>query len=80
MRDNIFKPGNTLMVKSLDFHHKASKMLIDMGLTPNTRIVVDKAAPFGEPLVISVRNYKLALRKKDLMALNVELDKSVKTA
>jgi Fe2+ transport system protein FeoA len=71
MKD-LFRPGNVLKVKSLDYNHKASKMLVDMGITPNTMIYVDKTAPFGEPVVISVRNYKLALRKRDLMALKVE--------
>jgi Fe2+ transport system protein FeoA len=70
---NMFKPGNALRVKSLDYNHKASKMLVDMGITPDTLIFIDKTAPFGEPIVISVRNYKLALRKKDLQALELEL-------
>jgi Fe2+ transport system protein FeoA len=72
---NLFKPGNALRVKSLDYNHKASKMLVDMGITPDTLISIDKTAPFGEPIVISVRNYKLALRKKDLLALELELSK-----
>lgn len=72
---DMFKPGNHLLVKSLDYNHKASKMLIDMGITPNTGIYIDKSAPLGEPLVIIVRNYKIALRKKDLLALEVELQK-----
>jgi Fe2+ transport system protein FeoA len=70
---NMFKPGNALRVKSLDYNHKASKMLVDMGITPDTLIFIDKTAPFGEPILISVRNYKLALRKKDLQALELEL-------
>ena len=74
MRD-MFKPGNALKVKSLYYSHRASKMLVDMGITPNTLIYIDKAAPFGEPIVITVRNYKLALRKKDLQALEVEISK-----
>lgn len=71
----LFKPGNALRVKALNYNHRASKMLIDMGITPNTKIYIDKAAPLGEPLVVSVRNYKLALRKRDLLALEVELSK-----
>jgi Fe2+ transport system protein FeoA len=74
MRD-LFKPGTALKVKSLNYNHKASKMLVDMGITPNTLIYIDKTAPFGEPVVITVRNYKLALRKKDLQALEVEISK-----
>jgi Fe2+ transport system protein FeoA len=74
MKD-MFRPGNSLKVKSLDYNHKSSKMLVDMGITPDTLIYVDKTAPFGEPVIITVRNYKLALRKKDLLALDLELSK-----
>lgn len=69
---NMFRPGNALRVKSLNYGHKASKMLVDMGITPDTVISIDKTAPLGEPIVISVRNYKLALRLRDLMALELE--------
>jgi Fe2+ transport system protein FeoA len=47
-------------------------MLVDMGITPGTLIFVDNTAPLGEPVVISVRNYKLAIRQKDLRALKLE--------
>ena len=69
---NLFKPGCTFLVKSLDYKNKASKQLIDMGITPNTIIHIDSAAPLGEPLVVKVGDYKVALRSKDLSALNVE--------
>lgn len=71
-----FKPGNQLKVKSIDYGHMASKMLIDMGFTPGTIISVEKEAPFGEPVILKVRNYSLALRKNDLKALNVEIVKN----
>lgn len=70
--NELFKPGNHLMVKSVDYDHKAGKMLIDMGITPKTVIFVEKTAPFGEPLILKVRNYRLALRRDDLKALVVE--------
>jgi Fe2+ transport system protein FeoA len=69
---NLFKPGRTFLVKSLDYKNKASKQLIDMGITPDTVIHIDSAAPLGEPLVVKVGDYKVALRSKDLSALNVE--------
>lgn len=69
---DMFRPGNMLKVKSIDYDEKASKMLVDMGITPGTLIFVDNTAPLGEPVVISVRNYKLAIRQKDLRALKLE--------
>ena len=69
---DLFRPGRTFLVKSLDYNNKASKQLIDMGITPDTVIYIDSAAPLGEPLVIKVRDYKVALRSRDLSALEVE--------
>lgn len=69
----IFTPGNVLLVKSVNHRHRAGKMLIDMGITPDTTFTIEKVAPLGEPFVIRVRNYQLALRKEALRALEVEL-------
>jgi len=37
------------------------KRLMDMGLTPGTRVTVLKSAPFHGPLEVSVRGSRLAL-------------------
>jgi len=37
------------------------KRLMDMGLTPGTRVTVVKSAPFHGPLEVSVRGFRLAL-------------------
>ena len=68
----VFRPGRSYRVKSLDYGHRSSKQLIDMGITPDTVIYIDSAAPLGEPLVVRVGDYKVALRSKDLSALEVE--------
>jgi Fe2+ transport system protein FeoA len=69
-----FTPGSTLRVKSVDYKSSASKMLVDMGITPGTVIHVEGTAPLGEPVVIRVRDYKLAVRAKDLGALSFDTD------
>lgn len=69
---SIFKPGRTFLVKSVDHNKKVSKQLIDMGITPDTLIHIDSVAPLGEPVVVKVKDYKIALRSKDLGALEVE--------
>lgn len=38
------------------------RRLLDMGLTPRTRVMVRKRAPLGVPLEISLRGYELTLR------------------
>jgi len=37
------------------------KRLMDMGITPGTRITVVKSAPFHGPMEILVRGYRLAI-------------------
>lgn len=69
---SIYKPGRSFKVKSLDYSKKSSKQLCDMGITPDTVIFIERTAPLGEPLVVKVGDYKVALRSKDLMALEVE--------
>lgn len=71
-RAGRYVPGCAYRVKSLDYANKATKQLVDMGITPDTIISIETAAPLGEPLVVRVRDYKVALRSRDLMALNVE--------
>lgn len=48
--------------------------LLDMGLTPRTRIRVRKMAPLGDPIEITLRSYELTLRKED--AVNIEVERT----
>lgn len=53
----IFRVGNRSAT--------VKRRLVDMGLTPGTRITVKKVAPFGDPIEVTVRGYELSLRKED---------------
>ncbi|HHT76526.1 MAG TPA: ferrous iron transport protein A [Clostridiaceae bacterium] len=46
--------------------------LLDMGLTPRTKVTVVKAAPMGDPIEIELRCYSLTLRKEDAANIVVE--------
>lgn len=46
--------------------------LLDMGLIPNTEVVVRKIAPLGDPMEIHLRGYELTLRLSDAMDISVE--------
>ena len=39
--------------------------LLDMGLTPKTRVMVRKVAPMGDPIELHLRGYELTLRLED---------------
>ena len=47
------------------------KKLLSMGLTKGTVITVTKTAPLGDPVELSVRGYKLSLRKAEADVLEL---------
>ena len=48
------------------------KRLMDMGLTPGTRVTVVESAPFHGPLEVSVRGSRLALGRGMAERISVE--------
>ena len=48
------------------------RRLLDMGLTPKTKVMVRKVAPLGDPIELYLRGYELTLRKED--ARNIEIN------
>ena len=48
------------------------RRLLDMGLTPKTRVMVRKVAPMGDPMELYLRGYRLTLRKEDASKIEVE--------
>lgn len=48
------------------------RRLQEMGLTVGTEFKVLKIAPFGDPVEISLRGYRLCLRKKETMSVEIE--------
>ena len=47
--------------------------LLDMGLTPRTRVTLQKRAPMGAPVEIRLRGYELTLRVEDAQSITVEV-------
>jgi len=47
------------------------KKLLSMGLTKGTVVTVTKTAPLGDPVELSVRGYKLSLRKAEADVLEL---------
>lgn len=38
---------------------------LDMGLIPGTKVRLQKVAPMGDPIQISLRGYELTIRRED---------------
>lgn len=52
------------------------RRLLDMGLTPKTRVMVRKVAPMGDPIELHLRGYELTLRLEDAREIEIEEDLS----
>ena len=48
------------------------RRLLDMGLTPRTRVTLQKVAPMGDPIEIRVRGYELTLRVEEAKKIEIE--------
>ena len=70
--DNI-KVGQTVEVVKV--HGEGSSLrrrLLDMGITPNTKVTFVRSAPLGDPIEVTVRGYELTIRKDDAEILEME--------
>jgi len=47
------------------------RRLLDMGLTPGTRVFVRKVAPLGDPMELFLRDYELTLRREDARTIGI---------
>lgn len=74
MRRNLSKlrPGESARVAELKEEGARKRRLLDLGLTPGTLVTVERAAPFGDPVVIRLRGYALSLRREEARRIWLE--------
>ena len=66
------KVGATVNVVKLHGEGAIKRRIMDMGLTKGVEVHVRKAAPFGDPIEVTVRGYELSLRKADAEMIEIE--------
>ena len=49
--------------------------MLEMGLTPHTRVTMRKVAPMGDPIQLELRGYELTLRLEDARNITLEAEK-----
>ena len=69
---DTLKPGETARIRTVGGEKALRRHLLDMGLTPNTLIMVRKVAPLGDPIELHLRNFELTLRKEDARHIGIE--------
>ena len=69
---NEMKIGSSAVITAVGGEGALRCRLLDMGLIPHTRVVLQKVAPMGDPIEIMVRGYELTLRVEDAKKIEVE--------
>ena len=70
---NKLKPKQRVEIISLKGAGPLHRRLLDMGLVKGTEIRVEKVAPLGDPIEVTVKGYNLSLRKEEAANIIVKI-------
>lgn len=68
------KIGEERIILAVNGQGALRRRLLDMGLTPHTKVMIRKVAPMGDPIEIHLRGYELTIRLDDAKNIEVEED------
>ena len=66
------KVGEKATIVKLHGEGALKRRIMDMGLTRGTEVFVQKVAPLGDPMELTVRGYELSVRKGDAELIEVD--------
>ena len=64
--------GATARVVKLHGEGPIRRRIMDMGITKGIEVKVQKVAPLGDPMELTVRGYELSIRRVDAEMIEVE--------
>ena len=67
------QPGQEVVIVEVKGEGLLRRRLLEMGLTPRTKVKVRKIAPMGDPIEVYLRSYVLTLRKEDASLIEVKV-------
>lgn len=67
-------PGEKGYVHAIYGDEKLAKRLQALGCIEGTEISIKRTAPLGDPIIINLRGFNLALRKKDAKNIHIKED------
>ena len=71
---NTLAPGERGIVGGLETtSFEVRQRLMEMGLTKGISVTVIRVAPFGDPIEIELRGYRLSLRRKEAEAVIIQI-------
>jgi ferrous iron transport protein A len=68
------RQGQDGFIKNIIGDEKLSKRLLALGCIEGTRVTLKNKAPLGDPIIINVRGFDLAIRKKDAANIKIKED------
>lgn len=66
-------PGQRGRITAIGAAGALRRRLMDMGILPGEEIRVEKVAPLGDPIEVTVKRYQLSLRKAEAEGIAVEV-------
>jgi ferrous iron transport protein A len=69
---HLTQPGGTARIRRLSGSPELRERLAELGLTPGQEVRMLRRAPLGDPLEVLVRGYRLAVRRDEAEAVEVE--------
>lgn len=69
------KPGERARISQIGVTGPLRRRLMDMGVLVGEEVKVEKIAPLGDPIEVTIKNYSLSLRKKEAEGIAVEVVK-----
>ena len=70
------KVGHYANISTVGGEGALRRRLLDMGLTPRTRVMVRKVAPMGDPIELNLRGYELTIRLEDARKIEITEEKA----
>lgn len=68
---NELAVGGSAVISAVGGEGTLRCRLLDMGLTPRTKVTLQKVAPMGDPMQITIRGYELTLRRDDAKLIDI---------
>jgi ferrous iron transport protein A len=69
----MLKPGQSGRITNIGAIGPLKRRLMDMGVLVGEEVKVEKIAPLGDPIEITVKSYNLSLRKREAEGIAVEV-------
>jgi ferrous iron transport protein A len=65
-------PGERGRITKIGSIGPIKRRLMDMGVLVGEEVKVEKIAPLGDPIEVTIKNYSLSLRRKEAEGISVE--------